>query len=130
LCSVGLVGLVGFVGIFAYSYSSLASEMPELDDYNSQELAQTSVVYDINGDIVDELYGVQNRRPLPRTRRVRRRGAGDWAARAGLRREPAGGRGPVRGRRFHRQRRLNRRSPVHPGQGRWRGIRRETSTSP
>jgi penicillin-binding protein 1A len=61
LSGVALVALVGLVGLFAYSYTSLATEMPELDNYASQELAQTSVVYDINGDIVDELYGVQNR---------------------------------------------------------------------
>ncbi|MDQ3942945.1 MAG: PBP1A family penicillin-binding protein, partial [Actinomycetota bacterium] len=35
--------------------------MPELDDYASTELAQTSVVYDADGKVVDELYGVQNR---------------------------------------------------------------------
>ena len=61
LCAASLLSLVGFFGIFAYSYTSLASEMPNLDNYSSQELAQTSVVYDVNGDVVDELYGVQNR---------------------------------------------------------------------
>ncbi len=60
-CAIVLLALVGFVGVFAYSYTTLASEMPELNNYSSQELAQTSVVYDVNGDIVDELYGVQNR---------------------------------------------------------------------
>src|ERR687897_336448 len=39
--------------------------MPELDDYSSTELAQTSIVYDANGNVVDELYGVQNRFVVP-----------------------------------------------------------------
>ena len=43
------------------TYQTVASDMPELDDYRSTELAQTSTVYDANGKVVEQLYGVQNR---------------------------------------------------------------------
>src|SRR3712207_1037798 len=39
--------------------------MPDLEDYHSTELAQTSLIYDTNGNIVDQLYGVQNRFVVP-----------------------------------------------------------------
>jgi penicillin-binding protein 1A len=35
--------------------------LPELDQYSAAELAQTSIVYDSVGSVVDELPGVQNR---------------------------------------------------------------------
>lgn len=43
------------------TYRAFAEEMPELDSYRSTELAQTSTVYDANGEVVEQLYGVQNR---------------------------------------------------------------------
>jgi len=46
---------------FGYAYESFADELPEIDDYQAAELAQTSVVYDRDGEPVDELHGVQNR---------------------------------------------------------------------
>jgi penicillin-binding protein 1A len=56
-----ILGVVVLFASFAHTYTALADGMPELDDYASTELAQTSVVYDANGNVVDELYGVQNR---------------------------------------------------------------------
>ena len=61
LCAGGILGIVFLFASFNQAYASLADDMPELGDYSSTELAQTSVVYDANGNIVDELYGVQNR---------------------------------------------------------------------
>src|SRR5919202_1399834 len=61
LCVAGFVGVVALFVSFSYTYQALAKEMPELDNYSSTELAQTSVVYDADGNAVDELYGVQNR---------------------------------------------------------------------
>ena len=61
VCLGAFLGLLGLFASFVYSYQALAENMPELDDYSSTELAQTSVVYDANGNVVDELYGVQNR---------------------------------------------------------------------
>jgi penicillin-binding protein 1A len=61
LCAFAILGLVGMFATFSYTYAQVAEEVPELDDYPSAELAQTSVVYDAEGNVVDELYGVQNR---------------------------------------------------------------------
>src|SRR5215216_2406095 len=65
VCLGAFLGLLGLFASFVYSYQALAENMPELDDYSSTELAQTSVVYDANGNVVDELYGVQNRFVVP-----------------------------------------------------------------
>ena len=65
VCAVGVLGVVVLFASFAQTYTALAEDMPELDDYSSTELAQTSVVYDANGNVVDELYGVQNRYVVP-----------------------------------------------------------------
>jgi len=59
--AAAILALVGVFGSFSYTYAQMAEDLPDLDDYKSTELAQTSVVYDANGDVVDELYGVQNR---------------------------------------------------------------------
>ncbi|MBA3424887.1 MAG: transglycosylase domain-containing protein [Rubrobacteraceae bacterium] len=59
--AAAILALVGLFGSFSYTYAQVAEDLPDLDDYRSTELAQTSVVYDANGDVVDELYGVQNR---------------------------------------------------------------------
>jgi penicillin-binding protein 1A len=61
VCLAAFLGFLGLLASFVYSYQALAENMPELDDYSSTELAQTSVVYDANGNVVDELYGVQTR---------------------------------------------------------------------
>jgi penicillin-binding protein 1A len=61
LCFAAFLGFIGLFASFGYTYRALAENMPELDDYASTELAQTSVVYDADGKVVDELYGVQNR---------------------------------------------------------------------
>ena len=61
LCSVAILGVVALFASFGQTYTALAEDMPELDDYSSTELAQTSLVYDANGNVVDELYGIQNR---------------------------------------------------------------------
>src|SRR5918998_2585775 len=60
-CFAAFLGFIGLFASFAHTYTVLAENMPELDDYASTELAQTSVVYDADGKVVDELYGVQNR---------------------------------------------------------------------
>jgi penicillin-binding protein 1A len=65
LAAVGVLGVVVLFASFGQTYVALAEDMPELDDYSSTELAQTSVVYDANGNVVDELYGVQNRYVVP-----------------------------------------------------------------
>jgi penicillin-binding protein 1A len=65
LCAVGVLGAVVLFASFGHTYTAIAEDMPELDDYSSTELAQTSVVYDANGNVVDELYGVQNRYVVP-----------------------------------------------------------------
>jgi penicillin-binding protein 1A len=64
-CFAALLGFIGLFASFGYTYRALAENMPELDDYASTELAQTSVVYDADGNVVDELYGVQNRFVVP-----------------------------------------------------------------
>jgi penicillin-binding protein 1A len=61
LISVFLASVVALVGSFAYTYAHVAEDLPELDQYSATELAQTSVVYDSTGNVVDELHGVQNR---------------------------------------------------------------------
>jgi penicillin-binding protein 1A len=61
LCFVSILGVAILFASFAHTYTALAEDMPELGDYASTELAQTSVVYDANGNVVDELYGIQNR---------------------------------------------------------------------
>ncbi|BBL79666.1 hypothetical protein RxyAA322_15200 [Rubrobacter xylanophilus] len=55
------LGVAGLLASFSYAYYALADDLPDLDDYRSVELAQTSVVYDAEGNVVDQLYGVQNR---------------------------------------------------------------------
>jgi penicillin-binding protein 1A len=61
LCAGTILGVVFLFASFGQTYAALAEDMPQLDDYSSTELAQTSVVYDANGNVVDQLYGVQNR---------------------------------------------------------------------
>jgi penicillin-binding protein 1A len=65
LFAVGVLGVVVLFASFAHTYTAAAEDLPQLDDYSSTELAQTSVVYDVNGNVVDELYGVQNRFVVP-----------------------------------------------------------------
>jgi penicillin-binding protein 1A len=65
LCFVTILGVVGIVASAVSTYQALAANMPDLDDYHSTELAQTSLIYDTNGNIVDQLYGVQNRFVIP-----------------------------------------------------------------
>lgn len=59
--SMAMVAAVGLFALFGYTYTTLAQEMPDLDRYAATELAQTSVVYDVEGNVVQELHGVQNR---------------------------------------------------------------------
>ncbi|MDP8946627.1 MAG: PBP1A family penicillin-binding protein [Actinomycetota bacterium] len=61
LCFAAILAVVLLFASFAHTYTALAEDLPELGDYRSTELAQTSVVYDSGGNVVDELYGVQNR---------------------------------------------------------------------
>ena len=61
LVSVFFASVVVFVSTFAYTYAEVSEDLPELDQYSAAELAQTSVVYDSTGEVVDELHGVQNR---------------------------------------------------------------------
>ncbi len=65
LCAAAIAALVGAFATFSYTYAQVSEEVPELDNYKSTELAQTSVVYDVEGNVVDELYGVQNRYIVP-----------------------------------------------------------------
>jgi penicillin-binding protein 1A len=65
LCLVTIVGVIGLFASAVSTYQALAANMPDLDDYRSTELAQTSLIYDTNGKIVDQLYGVQNRFVVP-----------------------------------------------------------------
>lgn len=65
LCFVALLGVAGMVSASVGTYQTLAADMPDLDDYHSAELAQTSLVYDADGKVVDQLYGVQNRFVVP-----------------------------------------------------------------
>ncbi len=59
--ALALLGAVGLFSSFAYSYNAFADDLPDLANYQSSELAQTSVVYDSSGGVMGELYGVQNR---------------------------------------------------------------------
>jgi penicillin-binding protein 1A len=61
LCAVAILGTAVLFISAVDTYESVAADMPELDDYRSTELAQTSTVYDANGKVVEQLYGVQNR---------------------------------------------------------------------
>ncbi len=61
LVALMIVGAVGAFATFSYTYAQVGQEVPDLENYSSGELAQTSVVYDNEGNVVDELYGVQNR---------------------------------------------------------------------
>lgn len=61
LCAATILGVVILFAGAASTYRAFAQEMPELDDYRSAELAQTSTVYDAEGEVVEQLYGVQNR---------------------------------------------------------------------
>src|SRR5215213_562600 len=65
LCFVSILGVVGMVASAVSTYQALAANMPDLNDYHSTELAQPSLIYDTNGNIVDQLYGVQNRFVVP-----------------------------------------------------------------
>ena len=65
LCFATILVVVGMVASAASTYQALAADMPDLDDYRSAELAQTSLIYDTNGNVVDQLYGVQNRFVVP-----------------------------------------------------------------
>ena len=65
LCLVAILGTVGLVASAVSTYQALAANMPDLDNYHSTELAQTSLIYDTNGKVVDQLYGVQNRFVVP-----------------------------------------------------------------
>jgi len=65
LCFATLLGVVGLFASVVGTYEAFAANMPDLDDYRSAELAQTSQVYDANGKVVDQLYGVQNRFVVP-----------------------------------------------------------------
>jgi penicillin-binding protein 1A len=62
---MSLVAAVGVFALLGYTYTRLAQQMPELDRYAAAELAQTSVVYDAQGNVVQELHGVQNRFVVP-----------------------------------------------------------------
>ncbi len=68
LCALAVLSVVGVFATFSYTYAQVAQEVPDLDNYSSGELAQTSVVYDNEGNVVDELYGVQNRYVVPMKR--------------------------------------------------------------
>ena len=61
LCALAVLALVGMFASFSYTYAQVSREVPKLDSYSSTELAQTSIVYDNEGNVVDELHGVQNR---------------------------------------------------------------------
>ncbi|QYJ17302.1 Biosynthetic peptidoglycan transglycosylase [Rubrobacter xylanophilus DSM 9941] len=61
MTGMAALGVAGLLASFSYAYYALADDLPDLDDYRSVELAQTSVVYDAEGNVVDQLYGVQNR---------------------------------------------------------------------
>ncbi|HEV8043948.1 MAG TPA: transglycosylase domain-containing protein, partial [Rubrobacter sp.] len=65
LCLVTVLVAVGLFASVVGTYQALAANMPDLGDYRSTELAQTSLVYDANGKVVDQLYGVQNRFVVP-----------------------------------------------------------------
>ena len=61
LVSVFLLTVASVLALFGYTYAMVFEDLPELDQYSAAELAQTSIVYDSVGNVVDELPGVQNR---------------------------------------------------------------------
>ena len=61
LVSVFLLSVTSLLALFGYIYAIVSEDLPELDQYSAAELAQTSIVYDSVGNVVDELHGVQNR---------------------------------------------------------------------
>jgi penicillin-binding protein 1A len=61
LVSVFLLSITSVLARFGYTYATVTEDLPELDQYSAAELAQTSIVYDSVGNVVDELHGVQNR---------------------------------------------------------------------
>jgi penicillin-binding protein 1A len=65
LCFVAILVSVGMAAGAVNTYRTLAANMPDLDNYRSAELAQTSLVHDANGRVVEQLYGVQNRFVVP-----------------------------------------------------------------
>jgi penicillin-binding protein 1A len=65
LCFVAILVSVGMAASAVNTYRTLAANMPDLDNYRSAELAQTSLVHDANGRVVEQLYGVQNRFVVP-----------------------------------------------------------------
>src|SRR4028119_1886434 len=52
LCAAPPLGAVALFAGFVNTYEAFAEEMPELDDYRSAELAQTSTAYDADGESV------------------------------------------------------------------------------
>jgi penicillin-binding protein 1A len=60
LVSVFLLTVASVLAFFGYTYAMVFENLPELDQYSAAELAQTSIVYDSVGSVVDELPGVQN----------------------------------------------------------------------
>ena len=61
LVSVFLLTVASILALFGYTYAMVSENLPELEQYSAAELAQTSIVYDSDGNVVDELHGVQNR---------------------------------------------------------------------
>ena len=61
LVSVFLLTVASVLALFGYTYAMVFEDLPELNQYSAAELAQTSIVYDSVGNVVDELPGVQNR---------------------------------------------------------------------
>ncbi len=66
VCGAGVLAFTGFFAGFAYTYMQVGQSLPDLDDFRSVELAQTSLIYDASGNVVDQLYGVQNRFTVPK----------------------------------------------------------------
>ena len=64
-CAAGALAVAGLIVSFGYTYTKVADSMPSLDNYKAVQLAQTSTIYDVSGNVVDELYGVQNRYVVP-----------------------------------------------------------------
>jgi penicillin-binding protein 1A len=56
---------IAFFASFAYTYARVAENLPQVGEYNVGPLAQTSIVYDADGNVVDELHGGQNRFVVP-----------------------------------------------------------------
>ena len=51
LVSASLASLAAFFGLFGYTYTQVSEDLPELSSYSATELAQTSVVYDSDGNM-------------------------------------------------------------------------------